>query len=126
MKRNRYWLFLIIVIVFIYSQCKNSSAVPEEIIGRWKTASHKYKDTYFELEKNRIIILDLKGSFDINFITKIKRKKTNNDDWVFFNIFYQNADMKKIEFPFYYNPVDNGLIRFKNQPSLVWTRQTNF
>jgi len=34
-----------------------------------------------------------------------------------------NKEGQESKFSFYYNPTDHGVIRFKNQDQIVWTKE---
>jgi hypothetical protein len=54
---------------------------------------------------------------------EIKKELLKDKDWVQYTIFYQDIDFRKVEFPFYFRSSEREMIRFKNQPSLVWKKE---
>lgn len=115
------WGILFLLAMGFSGQCKKDRVIDDEMLGIWKTTSHKYKDTYFELRRNEVCFGTVEGSVNAYIISEIE-KKQENDDWILYTISYIDEALKKSEFVFYYNPRDDGLIRFKNQPTLVWRK----
>jgi hypothetical protein len=113
---------LILIVITFGSQCKKNTVIDDEMLGTWKTASHKYKDTYFELKKSEVWFGTVEGGVNSYIISEID-KKQKNEDWILYTIYYIDEALKKSEFVFYYCSSDDGLIRFKNQPTLVWKKE---
>lgn len=116
-----------IVTVFIFISCLYScgkiKSIPDELLGVWETAEPRYADTYFEFGLNTLSFKDKEGNIANYMITSIKRKKTEGNNWLEYNIKYKNKETKKMEFSFFYDPIDKGSLRFKNQELIVWHRK---
>ncbi len=93
------------------------------MVGIWKTSSFQYIDTYFELKKKWITFKTKTGDINVHPITKIKRQKIAKDEWVLYTIHYRNNEMQKVEFPFFYHTLGDGMILFKNQENVVWRKE---
>lgn len=115
------WGLILILMVF-GSQCKKNKIIDDEMLGIWKTASHKYKDTYFELKRNELCFGTAEGSVNVYIISEIKKQK-ENEDWSLYTISYIDEALKKSKFIFYYSSANDGLIRFKHQPTMVWKKE---
>jgi len=124
MKRKTVLLAVAIVIVFLGDYCAKSKTLSDELIGVWKTSTFKYEDTYFELEKDRIIFKTIEGDINIHPISKVERIEVAKKEWILYTIHYINPDLQEVEFPFYYHALNEGRIIFKNQTNLVWRKQT--
>ena len=122
MKAQSILLGLILILSVFGSQCKKNSVIADEMLGTWKTVSQKYRDTYFELKRNEVCFGTIEGSVNSYVISKIDKQK-ENADWSLYTIYYIDEALKKSEFNFYYSSSDEGLIRFKNQPTLVWKKE---
>jgi len=96
MKNNRLSQVVWVTIILTASSCVSQTQLPDELLGIWKTGFT---------------------------VTKVERKKLSGEEWVLYTVFYQNDSLQKLEFPFYYNPAKNGVIRFKNQENLVWKKE---
>lgn len=121
MKLRKYLIAFTILFVVFASKCGKNATIPDELVGIWKTPTFKYRDTFFELRKKVVIFRTKEGDVNSYTITKMKREKNRNDEWILYTIYYQNNNLKT-EFPFYYHPSQNGLIRFKNQLNLAWKK----
>ena len=115
-------LVMILILIAFSVQCKENTVIADDMLGIWKTTSHKYKDTYFELKRNEVCFGTVEGSVNSYIISEIDKKK-ENEDWILYTIFYIDEALKKSEFIFYYSSSADGLIRFKNQPTLVWKKE---
>lgn len=123
MKTKKLLAGLAILIIFICSQCGKNTTVSDELIGIWKTASPKYEGCFFEFLTNTITIGPLEGEPSTFAITNIKREKKNNEEWTLYTIFYVDQGAE-YEFPLYFLLEKDGVIRFKNQLDIVWTRES--
>jgi len=118
--------FLTAILVFALSlgySCSRNNTISDEMVGIWKTSSFQYIDTYFELKKKWITFKTKTGDINVHPITKIKRQKIAKDEWVLYTIHYRNNEMQKVEFPFFYHTLGDGMILFKNQENVVWRKE---
>ncbi len=124
MKQKALLLAVATLIVFLGNHCTKSKTLSDELIGVWKTSTFQYKDTYFELQKNRIIFKTVEGDVNIHPIAKVDKKEVAKEEWILYTIHYINPDLQEVEFLFYYHALKEGRIIFKNQTNLVWRKQT--
>lgn len=117
---------MLVSALLLGNSCSRNNTLSDELVGRWKTSSFPYRDTYFELKKNRIIFKTKEGDINIHPITKIKSQKIAEDEWILITVHYRNDDMQKMEFPFYYHTLDDGVIIFKNQKNIVWRKEKGY
>jgi hypothetical protein len=120
-QKNRV-IFLALLIATITINCGKITTASEDLIGTWKATDLRYSDTYFEIEKKAITFRTKEGDSNSYAIIKIKKELMQDGQWVQYTIFYKNRDLHKVEFPFYFHASDKGMIRFKNQPYLVWKK----
>ncbi len=125
MKSKRLFVVLSILIIAFTHGCGKKAAVPDELVGTWETMDLKYKDTFFELTKDKIIFRTLKGDLNASTIKKIKAKKVPDTDETLYRIIYVDLEGMEAVFSFYLNPKDGGEIRFQNQPEITWTKEKN-
>lgn len=118
-------LFIVLSILLIASThgCSRTSDVPDELVGTWKTLDLKYKDTFFELTKEKIIFRTMKGDLNASTIKKIKVKKVPDTEETLYRIIYVDLEGMEAVFAIYFNPKDRGKIRFQNQPQITWTKE---
>ncbi|UCE41500.1 MAG: hypothetical protein JSV17_00475 [Candidatus Aminicenantes bacterium] len=112
------------LIAVIAIGCGKITTASEDLIGVWKSSDIQYSDTSFEIQKNAITFRNKEGNRNSYGIIEIKKKMMEDRNWVLYTIYYMNRDMQKVEFPFYFQMSNSGLIRFKNQPSLVWKKDS--
>ena len=117
-------IFLAVLLVIITINCGRTTSASEGLIGIWRTSDMRYKDTSFEIKKKEIIFRTKEGNSESFSIIKIKKEPKQDKEWIQYTIFYWSRDLQKVEFPFYFLPADSGAIRFKNQPYLVWKKDT--
>ena len=103
------------------SQADNST-VPEKLLGVWKTSHPKYADRFFEIKKDFIIFGTGGESFELHALADIHESWEGKS--ILYTISHLNHEGQRYTFAFYYNPDDGGTIRFKNQPNIVWTKET--
>ena len=112
-----------ILILFFGAQCQKEFAVPEELIGVWVTDDPKYADHPFEIKKETLIFEQGQGYLDFDVFPIVGLEKTDADGDTLYIIHYLLPTGKKFEFSFYYASVGGGVIRFKNQPEMKWTKK---
>jgi hypothetical protein len=120
-QQKKQMVFLAVLSV-ITINCAKITTASDELTGIWKPSDIRYNGTYFEIKKKAITFRTKDGDSNSYTIIKIKRQLLKDKDWVRYTIFYRDLDSQKVEFPFYFRSADRGVIRFKNQPSLVWKK----
>jgi hypothetical protein len=112
----------ILLIAFTHG-CGRIAAVPDELVGTWKTTDLKYKDTFFELTKEKIIFRTLKGDLNASTIKRIKVKKVPDTEETLYRIIYVDLEGMEAQFSIYFNPRNSGEIRLQNQPEITWIKE---
>jgi hypothetical protein len=122
MKPKRLFVILtILLIVFVYG-CGKKASISDEMIGTWNTTDSNYKETSFELTPDRIIFRTLGGEVNANTIKKIKKKKVPDTEETLFTLTYVNIEGQESIFSFFFSQKNGGIIRFQNQPEIIWTK----
>ena len=111
------------LILFFGTQCQKEFTVPEELIGVWVTDDPKYVDHPFEIKKETLIFEQGQGYLDFDVFPIVDLEKTDADGDTLYIIHYLLPVGKKFEFSFYYASAEGGVIRFKNQPDMKWTKK---
>ena len=114
--------FAILILLFGV-QCQKEFTVPEELIGVWVTDDPKYVDHPFEIKKETLIFEQGQGYLDFDVFPIVGLEKTAADGSTLYIIHYVLPAGKKFEFSFYYAASEGGVIRFKNQPEMKWTKK---
>jgi hypothetical protein len=123
MKVERVWIIIIYLMVLSACQWGGRAAVPEDLIGVWETTAPTYADRFFEIKSNEINFATGEEKFDTYPITKMKIEKDRKEQKTLYIICYKNTAGQEYKFSFYYDPANQGTIRFKNQKEMVWTKK---
>ena len=111
---------LIVVWVFIFYFKKNE-VFPDVMMGRWTTSEPRYTDRFFELSQTTFTYGLGGDKKDVCIISSIE--KSVQDNTTLYKINYQNVDGIKYTRSFYYFPGNGGVIKFKNQKDIKWTKK---
>ncbi len=103
--------------------CKENTTVPEGLVGKWTTEDPKYEGCFLELMKDTIVFGTAEGDSDRGTIKNIKKEKSSTISRVFFTISYVDQAQLEYKLPIYYFPEEGGIIRFKNQQQIIWTKE---
>ena len=89
-------------------------------LGVWKSSAPKYKDRFFKISESTITFGTGNGNskkFIVDRVIKtVEEKKT------VYTISYIDVEGTDFKLAFYYTPKNKGVIRFKNQQEIEWTR----
>ncbi len=92
----------------------------DEFDGVWKTTAENYDDRFFEISDSTITFGTGDATQDIYFIHAVT--KSAEDQGTVYTISYDNIEGTKFKISFYYQPSHGGVIYFKNQKDVKWTR----
>jgi hypothetical protein len=97
-------------------------AVPDELVGEWRTAATKFDGFTFEITQQTLIFDDSNAEDGrVGYlISKIER--VYEDNKILFTIHHRNEEGLKFIFAFYYDATDGGKITLKNQRKFLWRR----
>ena len=99
---------------------KDSDPLPASLIGTWHTTEELYADRTFELKTDQITFQQGEpGKFTTHPITRFEVTPVGIGSFAI--VEYDNGG-DTYEFSFNYQP-DEGTIRFKNQPLIVWYKK---
>ena len=93
--------------------------VPEQLLGEWHTEDPNYDGRSFEINLVSISFGTGEGKVTTGFINNIKEVREGVR--VLYTISYTQDDVAS-EVSFYYDVAKGEVIRFKNQESVVWTK----
>ena len=113
---------LIIVWVFIF-YFKKYEVFPDRMIGRWTTSEPRYTDRFFEISQTTFTYGIGGDKKDVCIISSIEKSVQGNT--TLYTIKYRNVDGIKYIRSFYYFPGNGGVIKFKNQKDIKWTKNKN-
>jgi hypothetical protein len=89
----------------------------------WETTAPTYADRLFEIKTGEVTFGTWENTFDTYPITKMKIEKDSKEQKTLYIICYKNTAGQEYKFSFYYDPANQGTIRFKNQKEMVWTKK---
>lgn len=96
--------------------------IPEELRGVWVTEAQNYERCSLEITGEKLIFENGLTFIDINFVKEVER--TMEGDTPLYTIHYENraGETKKISVLFV-NKGKGGMLCFKNQKNITWTRR---
>jgi hypothetical protein len=103
---------------------ESTRTVPDELLGRWTTQAAKYADTFFELQRDTLILGLAGGQTEVRAIARVE--KVLQDSRPLFTVYYVDpSDPRRAEakLAFFFEAGGGGVIRWKNQQEIVWTRR---
>jgi hypothetical protein len=109
---------IFIVLVLLAWQPPNRN-VPGQLVGEWHTEDPNYRDRSFEIDLVSISFGTGEGKVTTGFIDNVKEVREGVR--VLYTISYTQDDVPT-EVSFYYDVAKGEVIRFKNQESVVWTK----
>ena len=94
--------------------------VPSELIGIWGTTDERYMGRTFEFTTGSVIFQTGDGPFDFTAhpIQEILIQQVMNR--IDYEVEYGTIEAGSYVFSFSYLPQDGGMIRFPNQPLMIW------
>ena len=92
----------------------------DEFQGVWKTTAVNYEDRFFEISSSTITFGTGNGKQDVYYIRAATKRIEGND--AVYTIAYDNIEGTEFKLCFYYHRSREGVIQFKNQRDIEWTR----
>ena len=101
---------------------ETTRTVPAELLGRWTTSAPKYADTFFELQRDTLILGLAGGRTETRPVTKVERVLQEGE--TLFTVYYLDpSDPTRTEFKLaFFFEAGAGVVRWKNQKDIAWTR----
>lgn len=116
-------LVLLALSVCVSLSCQESRnrQMPDHLIGIWVTTHPKYQDRYFEFTSDATMVVGKgDGLEDVYPIENIEASPQNA--LTRYTVTYL-SEGEEYHFHFFYDPFEDGMIRFVNQEGLNWTRE---
>jgi hypothetical protein len=96
-----------------------TTASPDHLVGVWRTTASEYTGRFLTLTKEDITF-GTGGDTSVSYpITNVAEEREGA--YILYTISYFDAEQES-RLSFYYNAEDGGLITFKGQPHLRWTK----
>lgn len=115
--------FLLWLILTLVAACapEKKTSVPDHLIGLWKTAAPKYSGRFFRITAEGIVFGTGEGRSEIHTVVGVKEKKEEGKDA--YIITYLSEEGQEYRLSVYMDPTREGVMRFKNQPGILWTKE---
>ncbi len=116
-------MFAVLVAVNMWGKVKpeERGMVPEEVIGTWTTTDSDYADRAFEIRKSSVVFHTGGSDYTVHLIETVEVEDL--DGPILVTIYY-SQDLGTNIFSFYYDPIDGGVITFRNQRDMEWRRDS--
>ncbi len=102
-------------------QEQKESPVPDHLLGVWTTSAPRYADRYIEIRNDMIIFGTGGDAFELHALTDIN--EVREGEAIVYTITHLNHFGQAYTLSFYYEPTSDGIIRFKNQREIAWTKE---
>jgi hypothetical protein len=119
----RWRIILAVLAIFACSfgcQSEKEKAIPDALIGVWKTSAPGYENNSLELRKDEILFGVGRSEFSANSIFKVKTVRPDGERTSLITIYYTDGEGKDNAVSIYYDQTPPGSIRFKNQKQIEW------
>ena len=120
MTPKRLSILVTVLMLLLGCQSRKPSAVPDELVGVWKTLSPQYSDRSFEITKTSITFGTGDGQIDSYSIVAVEQAR--EDDAMLHAILYRDEAGKVYRFIVYVEPGNAGVIRWKNKRDIAWVK----
>ena len=118
--RQNFFLLWLILTFAAACASEKGTAVPDRLVGLWKTAAPKYSGRFLRITAESIVLGAGEGRTNIHPIVGVKEKQKEGAN--LYTISYLNDDGQEYRLSLYMDPTREGVIRFKNQPGILWTK----
>ena len=102
-------------------QAQKESPVPDHLLGVWSTSAPRYADRYIEIRNDMIIFGTGGDAFELHVLTDVN--EVREGEAIVYTITHLNHFGQPYTLSFYYEPTSDGIMRFKNQREIAWTKE---
>lgn len=120
MTPKRLSVLVTILMLLLGCQSRKATAVPDELVGVWKTLNEQYADRSFEITKTSIIFSTGDGQIDFHSIAATEQAREG--EALLYTIVYLDEARQEYRFIFYFEPSNGGVIRWKNKRDIEWAK----
>ncbi len=112
-------VLLLLFACLIGCGAEEDNALPEQLLGVWKSSAKGFEDNSLELRKDAIVFGAGGSEFNPNSIYKVEQT-SEADGRIFLKVFFTDREGNDYDTSFSFNPKDGGSIRFKNRAEVEW------
>jgi len=102
-------------------QAQKENSVPDHLLGVWSTSAPRYADRYIEIRNDMIIFGTGGDAFELHVLAELNEAREG--EAILYTIAHLNHFGQPYTLSFYYEPTSDGIIRFKNQREIAWTKE---
>jgi hypothetical protein len=107
---------------FMFSSKKNEViSLPENLMGKWTTSEPKYINRFLELTKTGLTYGLGENQENVYIISSVEKGVESNN--ILYTINYKDTNGSEFTRSFYYESANGGVIKFKNQENIEWTKE---
>ena len=100
----------------------NSTRVPEELLGEWRTADPSYAGRALKIDEVTINFETGDGKLSVGFITGVRSVQEGSR--TLYTISYSSDGMAN-EVSFFCEGARDKIIKFRNQENTIWTKESS-
>jgi len=120
MTPKRLSVLVTILMLLLGCQSRKATAVPDELVGVWKTLNEQYSDRTFEITRTSIVFGTGGGQRDSYPIAAAEQAREG--DALLYTIVYLSDARQEYRFLFYFEPSNGGVIRWKHKRDIAWAK----
>jgi hypothetical protein len=105
----------------VISGCSRNDALPEYLIGTWKTSDPKYADRYLKFSEDFVMFGTGEGKEESYYIQEIRTEQ--DEGGLLYTIHYEDQEKEEWTLTFVYHPDSGGTIKLKNSDD-IWEKTT--
>jgi hypothetical protein len=113
-------LALLALVLYTSLAPERAGEIPDEILGSWRTTDPRYAETVLDIGKTTLVFGTADSGSTSHTIERVEQEDL--DLAQLYTVHYRDEGGLN-ELSFFYIPIDN-VIRFKNQRSLTWKRDS--
>ena len=113
-------VILVAVLIFVFFP-KKTKDIPENLIGKWTTSEPRYEDRFFEITKETLVYGLGGDKQDVYFISNLETRLEGNK--LLYTLSCKDTNGLKFTRSFYYESLNGGVIKFKNQKNIEWMKK---
>lgn len=124
-----YVVIIMVILAPLLHDPPRNNTVPPYLLGAWKSDTPGYKDRFMIFTEHSVVFGTGGLSGEVYAVDEVETSPVtvgapgSSDKRELFTIRYMRMDKLKMDLWFYYDPPPRGIITFKNQEQLKWTRK---
>jgi len=123
-RKPQHLLLALSLVILLIAGCKHheNPSVPTQLIGTWGTEEPRYSELFLDITHDSVVFTTAEGGVETYWISKVESAGKGN---TVMHVLYGERAGEHLDFKFYYQAKDGGILRFKNQIGIPWHRVKN-